>query len=255
MLGKFLLDTWLLFLSHLRTTLRNPVWVIMGLFQPICYMLLFAPLLEGLAASPGLPAGKALNVFAPGMLVMMAVYNTAFVGFGLIDSLRSGVIERLRVTPASRLALLLGMVARDVVTFLVQCTLLVVVALVMGLRPDPVGLPAAVVFLVLIGLVMASCSYALALTLKEEGALAASINSVTLPLTLLSGFFLPMELAPPLLRLLARFNPFAYAVDTARALVNGDLTAPAVPIGFALFVVLAVLALWWAIGIMRQATA
>jgi ABC-2 type transport system permease protein len=64
----------------------------------------------------------------------------------------------------------------------------------------------------------------------------------------------PLDLAPGFLRLLARFNPFAYAVDTARALVNGDLTDPAVPIGFELFAVLAVLALWWAIGRMRQAT-
>ena len=143
--AKLLLDTWLLFVSHMRTTLRNPVWVIMGLFQPVCYMLLFAPLLAGLPDAPGLPSGTTLNVFTPGMLVMMAVYNTSFVGFGLIDSLRSGVIERLRVTPASRLALLLGMVARDVVTFLVQCGLLLVVALLMGLRPDPVGLPVAVV--------------------------------------------------------------------------------------------------------------
>ncbi len=252
--AKFFRDTWLLFVSHLRTTLRNPVWVIMGLFQPVCYMLLFAPLLAGLPDTPGIPAGKALNVFTPGMLVMMAIYNTAFVGFGLIDNLRSGVIERLRVTPASRLALLLGMVARDVVTFLVQCFLLLVVAVVMGLRPDPIGLPVAVVFLVLIGLVMASCSYALALTVKEEGALAASINSITLPLTLLSGFFLPLDLAPSLLRWLARFNPFAYAVDTARALVDGKLTDPAVPIGFAMFAALAVLALWWAIAMMRQAT-
>jgi ABC-2 type transport system permease protein len=254
MLTKFLLDTWLIFVSNLRTTLRSPVWVVMGLFQPVCYLLLFAPLLEGLPASPGLPAGKAFNVFTPGMLVMMAVYNTAFVGFGLIDSLRSGVIERLRVTPASRLALLLGMIARDVFVFLVQCALMLLVALALGLRPDPVGLALAVVFLVLIGLVMGSCSYALALTLKEEGALAASINSVTLPLTLLSGFFLPLELAPPPLRLLARFNPFAYAVDTARALVDGQLTDPAVPLGFALFAVLAVLALRWAIAAMRQAT-
>ena len=44
---KTIRDTWLMYRRSLILTLRQPVWVAMGLFQPILYLLLFAPLLEG----------------------------------------------------------------------------------------------------------------------------------------------------------------------------------------------------------------
>ena len=91
------------YLAHLRRsvilTLRNPVWVFMGLMQPILYLLLFGPLLNNVARMPGFPPGGAFNVFVPGILVMTALFGSVFVGFGLCDELREGVVERMRVTP------------------------------------------------------------------------------------------------------------------------------------------------------------
>ena len=65
-------------------------------------------------------------MFTPGLLVMVSLFGVMFVGFGVIDYLRSGVIERLRVTTASRLSLLMGMVARDVVTLLIQAFIVII---------------------------------------------------------------------------------------------------------------------------------
>ena len=56
----------------------------------------------------------------PGLLVLLAMFGALFTGFGLIAELRAGVIERSRVTPVSRLALLLGRSLRDIVSLLVQ---------------------------------------------------------------------------------------------------------------------------------------
>jgi ABC-2 type transport system permease protein len=254
-MAHLLRDTHLLFAAHLRATLRTPVWVIIGLFQPICYLLLFAPLLNRVAGVSGFPSGPALNVFAPGLLVMMGLYGVGFAGFGLIADLRAGVVERLRVTPASRLALLLGMVLRDVLILIVQCALLTGLAVLMGMRPDAAGAALTLGLIVLIGLVMSSCSYALAIATKDENALASSINFLAIPLLLLSGVMLPLALAPDALRTLASFNPLAHAVDAARALMVGRLTDGAVLPTFALFGTLAVLTLLWAARSMRSATA
>ena len=102
---SFLRDTWLVFGRYMWLFLRNPVWVIIGVIQPVFYLLLFAPLLESIARSPGFPAGGAYNVFTPGLMMMMAIFGTGFAGFGVIARLREGVVERLRVTPVSRLAM------------------------------------------------------------------------------------------------------------------------------------------------------
>jgi ABC-2 type transport system permease protein len=250
---KIMRDSWLIFGSALRTMLREPAWVFFGLFQPICYMLLFAPFLKNLVSVPGFPSGGAYNVFTPGLMMMMAIFGTGFAGFTVIGQLREGVIERLRVTPVSRLALMLGMISVSLLSLLVQTLLLVVLGLLLGFRPDVGGLLLLVVLLLLGGLMMASCSYAVGLLLKDEGSLAAAVNLVALPLLLLSGIMLPISFAPDILRNIAKANPFAYAVDASRALVNGALSDVAVMQGFILFGVLAVLALFWVTRAIRKA--
>jgi ABC-2 type transport system permease protein len=236
-------DTWLVFTRALRLSLRNPVWSVIGVIQPIIYLVLFGPLLEPLASAPGFPAGDPWVVFTPGLLIQLALFGSAFVGFAIVAELREGVVERMRVTPVSRIALLLGRVQRDVVVLLVQSAILVGFAVaVFGLRPDWAGLGLCVLLVTLLGALMASLSYALGLTLKSEDALAPLLNGISVPILLLSGILLPMSLAPDWLYAVSRANPLAYVVDAARALFAGDLAAPAVVTGFAVTLACAVLA-------------
>jgi len=251
--AKLVRDSWLIFGSALRVMLRNPAWVFLGLFQPICYMLLFAPLLKNLAGVPGFPTGGAYNVFTPGLMMMMAIFGSGFAGFTVIGQLREGVIERLRVTPVNRLALMIGMISVNLLNLLVQTLLLVGVGMLLGFRPDAGGLALLVVLVLIGGLMMGSCSYAVALVVKNEGSLAAAVNLVALPLLLLSGIMLPISLAPDILRTIAQGNPFAYSVDAARALVAGHLGDIAIAQAFIILGVLALLALWWATTSIRKA--
>ena len=109
--------------------------------------------------------------------------------------------------------------------------------------------------MILIGITMASLSYAIALLVKDEGTLAAVTNFFTLPLVLLSGVMLPVTFAPPGIRAIAKFDPFSYAVDAARSLLNGVPADPSVLQAFFLFSVLGVIALWSFIKAMREAVA
>jgi ABC-2 type transport system permease protein len=250
---KTIRDPWLIFCSALRVQLREPVWVFFGLFQPICYMLLFAPLLKNVAGLSGATGESAYNIFTPGLMMMMSIFGTGFAGFTVIGQLREGTIERLRVTPVSRFALMLGMISVSLLTLLIQTLLLVGLGLILGFRPDAGGMLLLLVLLLLSGLMMASCSYAVALLVKDEGSLAAAVNVVTLPLLLLSGIMLPLSFAPDILQKIANFNPFAYAVTGSRALVAGSLGDVAVMQGFIIFGALAVLALFWVTRTIRKA--
>lgn len=254
-MGKLLDDTWIIFRRNMLASLREPAWTIIGLFQPICFLVLFAPLLGSVADAPGFPAGGALDVFIPGLLVMIGLYGTAFVGFGLISELREGLIERLSVTPVSRAALLLGRALRDVLVLIAQSLLVVLVTLPFGFRAHLGGLAILLVMLVVLGFLMASCSYALAMALRSEDALAPTLNTFALPLVLLSGIYLPMTLAPGWLQVAAMVNPLTHAVEAARALAAGDIANTAVLVGFAVLIPLAALASWWAIRSFRRAAA
>ena len=50
---KLLRDTWLIFRRSVVLTLRQPVWLLMGILQPILYLVLFGPLLEGAVTQSG----------------------------------------------------------------------------------------------------------------------------------------------------------------------------------------------------------
>lgn len=67
--------------------------------------------------------------------------------------------------------------------------------------------------------------------------------------------FPPLTLAPPVLRTIGRFNPFAYAVDAARHLFTGNLTDVSVAQGFGLMAGLMILALLWGVRSFKRATA
>jgi ABC-2 type transport system permease protein len=246
-------ETWLIFRRSLILTLRQPVWLLMGIFQPVLYLVLFGPLLEGAVTQAG-AGGNAFDWFVPGMLVMVAVFGAAFVGFGLIAELRYGVIERMRVTPMSRIAMLLGRSLRDAVLLLMQALIMIVLAIPFGITLDAAGVAVTLVLVGLIGLAMAPLSYSAALVLKSEDAFAPVVQFLALPLLLLSGIFLPLELAPGWLQTLAELNPVSHAVDAVRAAFNGQWGDPAIVVGSTITIVIAVLAVLTASRAFSRAT-
>ena len=236
---KLFKDTWLMFLRYLDILISNPVWVIIGLLQPIMYLVLLAPLLKPMAATRGFPAGGAYNVFVPGLLIQLGLFGASGVGFPLIAELRAGVIERFRVTPVSRFALLLGRALRDILTLLVQSLLLMLLAIPFGLHVTVLGVLVMLGLVALIGLGISSISYAIALKLRSEDSYAPLVFGVSLPLLLLSGVLLPLTLAPDWLRLIADLNPLSHAVSAARDLFNGHGGDPEVFRGLVIMAVLA----------------
>ena len=241
---KLIRDTLLVFQRQAMLLLRNPVWIFVGVFQPVMYLLLFAPLLK-----PALQVSsnaEAYKIFVPGLLVLLAIFGGLFQGFGLIAELRAGIIERSRVTPVSRLALLLGRSLRDVVSLISQAIIITLLALVFDLRVFIGNLLLAYLMLALISLMTSALSYGVALVVKSEDALAPLMNTVAQPVLLLSGILLPLTLAPGWLQGIADWNPFSWAVNGTRALFRGDLGSSDVWQGLVIMAVLAVLSVVWA---------
>src|SRR5262249_62386859 len=111
----------------------NPRDMCASLVQPVPSLVLFAPILKSLGTLPGFPDGGAYNVFVPGLLVQLGLFSVTSGGWGLIAELKAGIVERMRVTPVSRLALLLGRTLRDIAMLIVQAGLIVLFAVPFGL--------------------------------------------------------------------------------------------------------------------------
>ncbi len=249
----FLRESYIVFRRQLRMNLRNPAWVIIGLTQPILYLLLFGPLLEPLTRELG--AANAYTFFVPGMLVQLGVFGAFFAGFGLIAEWRDGVIEAERVTPANRTALLMGRLWRDLLQLLVQALVLIGLGYILGMTASLRGALFGVLLTMLIGGACAAASNALALTTKSEDVMAPVINMVMMPVLLLSGILLPMTLGKQWLQTASDFMPVKHVTNAVRAAFNGDFSEHGLLWGSVWSILLFALALWWGTATFRRENA
>lgn len=206
-------DTALIYGRYMRQSLRSRFALLFGVLMPLLYLLFFGPLLTDLPLGG---KGSSWQVLVPGLLLQLGLFGASFAGFAVIIEQGQGVVDRMRVTPVSRLALLLGRVLREATVFVCQAVLLVLAALVMGLRAPLPGVLIGFAFVGLLTVSLASLSYALALKVRTPQEFGPAVNALTMPMMLLSGLMLPMTLGPRWLDVLSHFVPFRYLVDAVR---------------------------------------
>ena len=246
----FLRQTYIVYRRQLRMNLRNPAWVIIGMMQPILYLALFGPLLEPLVGQFG--ATNAYTFFVPGLLVQLGIFGAMFAGFSLIGEWRDGVVEAERVTPASRTALLMGRMLRDVSQLTVQAVILIGLGFAFGMRASFGGLLLGLLLTVLIGAACAAASNAVALTTKSEDVMAPLLNMVMMPILLLSGILLPMTIGPTWLQRVSDIIPVKHIVTAVRGSFAGDILTSSMLWGSLWTVVLFGLAIWWGTRVFRK---
>ncbi|NLG46198.1 ABC transporter permease [Gordonia sp. (in: high G+C Gram-positive bacteria)] len=252
---RFLRESYIVFRRQLRMNLRNPAWVLIGIMQPVMYLVLFGPLLKPIVDQfPG-AGDNAYTFLVPGLLVQLGMFGAMFAGFGLIGEWREGVIEAERVTPASRTALLFGRLLRDLLQLLVQGLILVGLGFAMGMRGSIVGVVVGLVITLMVGGACAAASNALALTTKSEDVMAPVLNMLLMPILLLSGILLPMTLGPAWLERVSDFMPFRWIVDAVRSSFLGDVASLTVVWGLLAAVVLSALGAWWGTSVFRKENA
>jgi ABC-2 type transport system permease protein len=250
---RFLRESFIVFRRQLRMNLRNPAWVIIGMLQPVLYLLLFGPLLKPLINQFG--ATNAYTFFVPGMLVQLGIFGAFFAGFSLIGEWREGVIEAERVTPASRTALLVGRLVRDVLQLFVQALILVGLGYWLGMRGSWVGIVYGILLTLLVGGACAAASNALALTTKSEDVMAPVINMVMMPVLLLSGILLPMTLGPAWLESVSDWMPFKWVTDGVRTAFSGDFAHGPMLWGTVWALGLFAVSVWWGTATFRRENA
>ena len=182
----------MLFHRYTLQMLRNPVWLFVGFSTPILYLALFTPLLKHVARSLGVAEGQRPR-FLPARASCRSWRSRAgaSMGFGTIFELQSGVIERFRVTPASRFAILIGPILSGLMMMLVFDSVVVAVGYGFGFQLHWLGLLVLAVLLGLLAALMAAFSIATALVTKDISSFAAIINGLNLPMLLLAGVLLP----------------------------------------------------------------
>lgn len=250
-------DAFLVFKRDAVMGLRSPTWIGVSIMQPLLYLVFFGPLMERVVHStPGFPPGNAWQILVPALIMMNGLFASSFAGFGILAEIRSGALERIRVTPISRVALLFGKIGYNIVQLLIQSVILLVIAIAFfGLRAPVGGVFLAFVLVIFIAASLASASYAIALRIRNEQSFPALMQTVLMPLFLLSGILIPITtgLAPRWLYVVSRINPFSYIVESERAAFRA--TTDGLFTGVLVLAALTLVTVWWGVRTFQRENA
>ena len=223
---KLARDTWLTFQYESGQQLHSPTTVAATLLNPLTFLLFFTPFLKSVLHAP--TYGDAFRIYVPLLFCSLGLFGGLFAGFALLAAIRQGVIARFRVTPLSRVGLLLGRELVFVALIGFQAVVIAVLALIFGLRVPPANVLLALILLGIMVLLGVSLSFALAIVMPNETLLGPLSNGVAQPLSLLAGVLIPLSVAPLWVRRVALWNPFAWGANGMRAIFEGHIGATVV---------------------------
>jgi ABC-2 type transport system permease protein len=199
---------------------RQPAFAAATLVQPIIWLLLFGELFKGIARLPGFTAahGSYLEFITPGVVVMTALFSSGWAGTVYIEDMNRGVMDRLLASPVRRGAMMIGTLAYQALTTMLQTLVILGIALLAGARfpGGTVGVEVTLLAAALISVIVASLSNALALLLRSQEALIGISQFIVLPLQFLSSAIMDTRLSPDWVATVARYNPVDWAVVASR---------------------------------------
>ena len=236
---------------NFRHSLRYPGTLIMALGVPTLLLLLFVGVFGGALSTGG--SGPYIDYVVPGILMMTVGYGASSTAVGLNGDMTAGIIARFRTMSIARSSVLTGHVVGSLVRTLVSVAVLLAVAFALGYRPNADGLA----WLGAIGLI-ALVSFALTWFAVAVGLLAKTAQGLnpfvliiqTLPF--LSSAFVSPAAMSPVVRWIARYEPFTPIIDTVRGLLLGTPVGGSGIVAIAWCVGLSLVGFWWSRTLFRR---
>jgi ABC-2 type transport system permease protein len=191
---------------------------------PIMFTLIFTYLFGGALAGS---TGEYLHYLLPGILVQTVVFITIYTGLGLNTDITKGVFDRFRSLPIWRPAALVGALLGDAARYMMASTMVIMLGLVLGFRPDGsvLGVLLSVALLLVFSFGLSWIWTALGLVLRTPNSVMGVSMMVLFPLTFASNIFVDPQTMPPWLEAIVGANPITHLATAVRGLMHGTATA------------------------------
>jgi ABC-2 type transport system permease protein len=171
--------------------------------------------------------GEYLDYILPGILVMSVLFTTVYSGVALNTDLTKGVVDRFRSLPIWRPAPLVGSLIGDSVRYLIAGTVIIVLGVALGYRPDAGvgGVVAALALVVVFAFGLSWVFTTIGLVMRSPNAVMNAGFMGIFPVTFLSNVFVDPETLPAGLEAFVNVNPISILVDASRGLMEGTASA------------------------------
>lgn len=191
---------------------------------PVMFVLMFTYLFGGAISGS---TAEYLDYLLPGILVMSVLFTTVYSGVALNTDHTKGVVDRFRSLPISRLAPLLGSLLGDSVRYVLSGTVIILLGVILGFRPDAgvLGAVAALGLVVVFAFGLSWVFTTLGLLLRSPNAVMNAGFMGIFPLTFLSNVFVDPATLPGPLEAFVKVNPISLLATASRGLMAGTIEA------------------------------
>jgi ABC-2 type transport system permease protein len=247
---KAVRDTWFMIGRQTRNLLREPIWIVILLVQPMVWLVLYGQLFKNVTRLGGFGTTSYITFLAPAIVVMNAFFGASWSGMAMVYDVDRKFIERFLATPASRVSLVLSQIVRSSFQAALQAIVILLVALALGvhIRTGVLGWLVVLAVAILVNAAFAGVSQGIALLARREATVIALANFISLPLLFLSSTLLAQKQMPHWMGVISDFNPVNWGVRAARAvaLPGTDWASVGVHLGYlaGLSAVTAAFAMW-----------
>ena len=248
MSSGLLIGTYGLFVREMRKWLRQRIQIVFTFVVPIVWLILFGKsfnITYLLNIPSDIPAGIRETVqqiiqriilslfgtidyfsfFSVGMLNAFALFTSMWSGMSLVFDRRLGYLDRMLAAPIPRVSIYLSKVLAAVSKGILQFTILLLLALTMGLAPKPgiTLLDFIGVYIVMLSIMfsLSAIFTAMAVRITSHDVVISISNLVNLPLIFTSNIIFPIEQMPSWMKAIAAVNPLTHSTTLARYLLLG----------------------------------
>jgi ABC-2 type transport system permease protein len=206
--------------AEVRKLRHDPLELFTRAVQPVLWLVIFGKVM-GQIRGLNVAGSSYIDFLAPGILAQSMLFGAIFYGIAAVWERDLGIIHRYLVSPASRLALVMGKQVSAGIRGLSQALFIYAVSIAMGVAIDwRVERIAGVILLIIIGSALFSTlSLIIACIVRTRERLMGIGQLLTMPIFFASNAIYPIDLMPSWLKAIARINPLTYEVDALRMLM------------------------------------
>ena len=157
-----------------------------------------------------------LEYLYPGTIILSLLFTAIFSTISIIEDRREGFLQSVLVAPIPRAGMVLGKILGAATLAVVQGTLLLLLAPLLGLPLTGYSLLLAILILFVVAFGLSSLGFIIAWRSQSTQGFHAIMNLFLIPMWLLSGAFFPVEGAPTWIRWVIKLNPLTYGVAAFR---------------------------------------
>jgi ABC-2 type transport system permease protein len=240
--GNTLLGIYIVWYRDLLRYWRDRVRAIVGLAQPLLFLIVFGAGL-GSSLGGGFSAGGAggdlsyAQFVYPGVVGMAVLFSAIFGAMSIVWDREFGFLKEILVAPIDRSAVAIGKALGGATQAMIQGFILLILAPFIGVTLDLGTVLLLIPFLFILAFALSAMGVALASRMKSMQGFQIVMNFLMMPLFFLSGSLFPLTGVPDWMAVLGRLDPVSYGMDPIRRIVLGaTLPADAVDsLGLTLF--------------------